>query len=338
MFPRSALLALPLLLALAPPAVAADPAIAPKVLVITMFGGEAKPWLDGDALGQKIPVPGLSKDYPNVICSDGGLCMMTTGMGYANAASSIAALVFGGRFDLTRTYFLISGIAGVDPAQGTLGSAHWARFVIDGGLQNEIDPREAPSDWTSGYLAMGAPAPGEKAELHYGDEVYRLNEQMLQAAFRLTKGADLVDSDAAKAYRAKYAEPAATAPPQVSICDTISSDTWWHGARLGAAMEAYARLVTNGEANPCTTQQEDSATVTALKRGAEAGLIDFTRIAVLRTAANFDREAPGQSAAESLRARSGGYVPSVANAHRLSAKLANAIVEDWATWSVGPPK
>ena len=103
-------------------------------------------------------------------------------------------------------------------------------------------------------------------------------------------------------------------------------------------MEAYARLVTNGEANPCTTQQEDSATLTALKRGAEAGLIDFTRIAVLRTAANFDREAPGQSAAESLRARSGGYVPSVANAHRLSAKLANAIVEDWATWSVGPPK
>ena len=88
--------------------------------------------------------------------------MMTTGMGYANAASSIAALVFGGRFDLTRTYFLISGIAGVDPAQGTLGSAHWARFVIDGGLQNEIDPREAPSDWTSGYLAMGAPAPARK--------------------------------------------------------------------------------------------------------------------------------------------------------------------------------
>jgi len=264
--------------------------------------------------------------------------MMTTGMGYANAASSVAALVFGGRFDLTKTYVLISGIAGVDPAQGTLGSAHWARFVIDGGLQNEIDPREAPADWTSGYLAIGAPAPGEKAEPRYGDEVYRLNEDLLQAAFRLTRDADLVDSDAAKTYRVKYSEPAATAPPQVSICDTISSDTWWHGARLGGAMEAYARLVSNGEANPCTTQQEDNATLTALKRGADAGLIDFNRIAVLRTASNFDREAPGQSAAESLRARSGGYLPSVANAHRLSAKLANAIVEDWGTWSAGPPK
>jgi purine nucleoside permease len=244
----------------------------------------------------------------------------------------------GGRFDLTKTYFLISGIAGVDPAQGTLGSAHWARFVVDGGLQNEIDPREAPADWSSGYLAIGARAPGEKVEPRYGDEVYRLNEDMLQAAFRLTKDVDLVDSDAAKAYRSKYAEPAATAPPQVSICDTISSDTWWHGGRLGAAMEAYAKLVTNGEANPCTTQQEDNATLTALKRGAEAGLVDFNRIAVLRTASNFDREAPGVSAAESLGARSGGYFPSVANAHRVSARLALAIIADWGTWSAGPPK
>lgn len=161
---------------------------------------------------------------------------------------------------------------------------------------------------------------------------------MLQAAFRLTKDVDLADSDAAKAYRAKYAEPAATAPPQVSICDTISSDTWWHGARLGAAMEAYAKLVTNGEANPCTTQQEDNATLTALKRGEDAGLLDFNRIAVLRAASNFDREAPRESAAESLSARSGGYLPSVANAHRVSARLARAIVADWATWSAGPPK
>src|SRR5208282_6120065 len=177
-------------------------------------------------------------------------------------------------------YFIVSGIAGVDPALGTLGSAHWARYAIDGGLQNEIDAREISPGWSSGYLEIGAPAPGQTAEQHYGDQVYRLNEDLLQAAYRLTKDVELVDSDAAKAYRAKYAEAAATAPPQVSICDTISSDTWWHGARLGAAMEAYAKLVTDCEANPCTTQQEDNATLTALKRGAEAGLLHFNRIAV----------------------------------------------------------
>ena len=74
MFARSSLLASALLLVLAPPpAVAADPAIAPKVLVITMFGGEAKPWLDGDALGQKITVPGLSKALPGCRVLGGGL-------------------------------------------------------------------------------------------------------------------------------------------------------------------------------------------------------------------------------------------------------------------------
>ncbi len=48
--------------------------------------------------------------------------------------------------------------------------------------------------------------------------------------------------------------------------------------------------------------QEDNATLTALKRGAEAGLVDFTRIAVMRRASNFDREPAGPSAADSLRA------------------------------------
>jgi purine nucleoside permease len=206
------------------------------------------------------------------------------------------------------------------------------------GLQNEIDAREAPADWGAGYLAIGAPSPGKKAELRCGDEVYRLNEDLLQAAFRLTRDVDLADSDGAKAYRAKYAEPTATAPPQVSICDTISSDTWWHGARLGAAMEAYAKLVTDGAANPFTTQQEDNATLTALQRGADANLLDFNRVAILRTASNFDREAPGQSAAESLQARSGGYLPAVTNAYRIGARLAHSIVADWATCCAGPPK
>jgi purine nucleoside permease len=195
-----------------------------------------------------------------------------------------------------------------------------------------------PQDWSAGYLAIGAGAPGKKVELRYGDEVYRLNEDLLQAAFKLTQDVALSDGDSAKAYRAKYGVAPAASPPIVAICDTISSDTWWHGAKLGAAMEAWARLLTDGAANACTTQQEDNATLTALKRGAEAGLLDFNRVAVLRTASNFDREAPDQSAAESLTARSGGYLPSVVNAYKVGGKLAHAIIADWETWSAGPPK
>jgi purine nucleoside permease len=156
MLTRSRLIsAAALTLAACPPAAAENPPVAPKVLVITMFGGEAKPWLDGEALTIKLATPGLSKAFPDVACSDEALCVMTTGMGYANAASSVAALVFGGEFDLTRTYFIIAGIAGVDPAKGTLGSAHWARYAVDGGLQQEIDARETPTDWSAGYLGSG---------------------------------------------------------------------------------------------------------------------------------------------------------------------------------------
>jgi purine nucleoside permease len=312
--------------------------ISPKVMVITMFGGEAKPWLDNESFSRKVAVPGLSKSFPEVACTDTGLCLMTTSMGYANAASSVSALIYSGLFDLSKTYFLIAGIAGVDPADGTLGSAHWARFAVDGGLQNAIDAREIPSDWTTGYLAIGASRPGEKVELKYGSEVYRLNEDLLQKAYRLTKDVELADNDAAKAYRARYTAAPANAIPRVSVCDTVSMDTWWHGSKHGAAMEAWAKLITNGEANYCTTQQEDNATLTALRRGADANLLNFDRIAILRTASNFDREGSGQTSVESLTAKSGGYIPSVTNAYRVGAKFAHAVAADWQNWSTEVPK
>jgi len=312
--------------------------ISPKVMVITMFAGEAKPWLDNEPFAQKIAIPGLSKGFPEVSCTEASLCLVTTSMGYANAASSISALIYSGRFDLSQTYFLIAGIAGVDPADGTLGSAHWARYAVDGGLQNQIDAREIPGDWATGYVAIGASRPGEKVELKYGSEVYRLNESLLQKAYSLTKDVELADSDAAKAYRARYTAAPANAAPGVSICDTVSADTWWHGSRLGASMEAWAKLITSGEANYCTTQQEDNATLTALRRGADAGLLDFDRIAILRTASNFDREASGQTPVESLTAKSGGYIPSVTNAYRVGAKFARAVIGEWQSWKAGTPK
>ncbi len=92
MVSRSSALATALIIAtLSRPAAPDSSATAPRVLVITMFDGEAKPWLDGEAPTRKLALPGLAKAYPEVACSDDGLCMMTTGMGYANAASASRA-------------------------------------------------------------------------------------------------------------------------------------------------------------------------------------------------------------------------------------------------------
>jgi hypothetical protein len=99
---------------------------------------------------------------------------------------------------------LIAGIAGIDPSMGTLGSAAWARYLVDFGLQNEIDAREKPANWTTGYLGIHAADPSTKPVLAYKTEVFQLDEQLPQKALKLSSGAQLMDSDKASTYRLNY--------------------------------------------------------------------------------------------------------------------------------------
>jgi len=311
--------------------------IAPKVLVITMFPPETKPWLEGEQLTTKIPVAGMNADFPDVSCNERGLCVLTTGMGFANAASTVSALVYGGKFDLRRTYFIIDGIAGVDPKDGTLGSVHWARYAIDATLRHEIDPRQMPSEWSTSFVGLGAAAPGQKPAHMAGTEIYQLNETLLQKAYALSRDTPLVDSPKARAYRAHYDGAVATGAPFVSICDTSSADLYWHGSVMAEQVEAWSALLSDGKSNYCTSQMEDNATLTALRRGADAGLVDFNRVALLRSASNFDREGKGQTAAQSLASDSGGFEIALKNGYRTGAAVAHAIMKSWPLWSKGVP-
>ena len=128
-------------------------------------------------------------------------------------------------FDLTRTYVLIAGIAGVDPNDGTTGGAYWARYVVDGGLRHAIDPRQIPQGWPAAWSRLGAAAPGEKPQWGAGTEVYAPQPRLAERAFALTRSVPLADSDTARAYRAAYPQPAARRPPAVALCDTVSIDT-----------------------------------------------------------------------------------------------------------------
>ncbi len=304
-----------------------------------MFQGEAGPWLEHASLERAVSVPGLAPRYPAVHCNDAAtLCMVTTDMGYANAASSITTLVHSARFDLRKTWFIVAGIGGIDPHYGTLGSAMWARYVVDGGLTYSIDPRQVPAGWSSGTLALGANRPGEKGDWDAGTELFKLDETLLQRAYTLTRNVTLLDGDAARTYRASYPPGPGREPPTVGICDTLSSDTYWHGSLTAAAMAEQVKVASDGKAEVCTTQMEDNATLTALRRGADAGRLDFSRIAVLRSGSNFDREAPGQDVAASLRAKSGGFLPSVTNAYRVADALAQDIIGHWPQWRDGVPE
>ncbi|MGU3575844.1 purine-nucleoside phosphorylase [Brucellaceae bacterium C25G] len=314
----------------------ADDKIAPKVMIITMFGQEAKPWAEGEKFTKQIALPGLSAEYPNVDCTDEGLCHVTTAMGFANAASTISALALSNQFDLQKTYFLIAGIAGVAPEHGTLGSALWAKYAVSSGLNHRIDLREAPEGWATDSFALGANSPEEKAKWAAGTEVYALNPALADYAFETTKNVELLDGEGAQAYRKHYTQKAALGTPHVAQCDTLSSDTYWHGTKLAEAMEKWVELLTDGKATYCTSQMEDNATLTALKRGADAKLLDFDRVALLRTASNFDRQGQDQTPIESLKDNSGGFKLATTNAYRVGKTYADSIIKDWDKWAEAP--
>jgi purine nucleoside permease len=309
-----------------------------KVLIISMFGLEGDVWRQPLGPSDEIVVPGLSADYPVVRCNASDVCQMTTGMGHANAAASIAALVFGGRFDLSRTYFLIAGIAGIDPKVGTIGSATWARYLVDYGIAHEIDSREMPKGWRSGYFGIETSGPAEKPALNYRTEVFQLNEDLLQRALALSGKAPLQDSDAARAYRRNYAGLQGARAPSVIQCDTAAGDTWWQGKALGERAERWVALMTDGKGRYCTTEQEDNASLEALTRGAAANLLDIRRVAVLRTGSDFDRPYRGQSAYASLKSKSGGFELAAANLVVAGLPLVDEIVAHWDRWSVDIPK
>jgi len=311
-----------------------------KVMIVSMFQLEAAPWLAVLKPLHEIRVPGLPRDFPSVSCTPDAVCQMTTGMGHANAAASIMAVAFSSSFDLRKTYFIVAGIAGIDPDRGTIGSAAWARYAVDEGIAHEIDARDMPAGWKDGHFGVLTSSPNQKPKLEYRSEVFRLNEALLQRALALSRTAALEDADDVRAYRRRYAAAPATQPPQVVQCDTLSGDTWWAGPRLEQHARHWTSLLTDNAGVYCTTQQEDNATLSALTRAAEAGLVDLQRVAILRTGSDFDRPYAGQSSLGSLQAQ--GKLPgalriSTSNLVRAAKPLVEDIVLHWDQWQNGVP-
>jgi purine nucleoside permease len=313
--------------------------IRPKLVIIAMFAPERQVWLDTLGPWRQIPVTGLAAEYPAVHCNRAAVCVLTTGMGHTHAAASTMALVLARQFDLSRSYFLVAGIAGINPEWGTLGTTAWARYLVDFGLQWEIDAREIPSHWSTGYLGINTQDPKDKPPPDYRTEVFRLNETLLQKAYALSRHVTLSDGPQAQAARAKFPGAPANQPPRVTQCDTVAGDTWFSGTALGQRATEWTRILTDGQGVYCTTQQEDNATFEALKRGAAAGRLDLQRVAVLRAGADFDRPYPGQSSADNLvnYAQQGGFDIALRNLYLSGAPLVQAITTDWARWRLGVP-
>ncbi|APA12477.1 hypothetical protein sscle_09g072470 [Sclerotinia sclerotiorum 1980 UF-70] len=318
--------------------------ITPKVFIVDMFSDEGEAWYgipEFDILARNITVPGISPLFPQVHCTaDGEICQVITGEGEINAAVTINSIAYSPLFDLTKTYFLIAGIAGVSPKVATIGSVTFARYAVSVALQYEMDAREIPSNWTTGYWPQGATSPTDNVVEIYGTEVFEVNEALRQIAMSFARTAILNDTADAMSYRALYGATEAFAlggqAPSVVACDTATSDVYFTGELLADAFENTTSIWTNGSGIYCTTQQEDNATLEALLRAATNKLVDFSRIIIMRTASDFDRPHAGQSILDNLFLQNQGYDPSIKNIYLAGIKVVEGILGGWnSTFAAG---
>ncbi|KAJ3820578.1 purine nucleoside permease-like protein [Lentinula raphanica] len=316
----------------------AEGKIKPKVFIIDMFSSEAKIWYnipEFNVLERNITVPGFSPLFPDAHCTqDGSICQVVTGEAEINAASTMSALAFSSLFDLTTTYFLIAGIAGVNPKVATIGDVTFARYAVQVALQYEFDAREIPVSFNTGYVPQGATAPDQYPTSIYGTEVFEVNTALRTLAVAFAKNATLNDTEATQEMRNLYGTNSAFGPggssgPSVRECDTATSDVYFSGTLLSEAFENTTTLFTNGTGVYCTTQQEDNATLEVLMRATLANLTDFSRIIIMRTASDFDRPYDGESAADNLFGDTPGYHPAVKNIYLAGVRVVEGIVTGW---------
>ena len=314
-----------------------------KVVVIAMFEvgqdtgdqpGELQYWVERDHLDRVYPLPA---GYHAVRMNDAGEMAVLTGQGTAQATATLMALGLDPRFDFSHAYWIIAGIAGGSPDRISLGSAAWARWVVDGDLGYEIDAREIPSDWPTGYIPLRKKIPFEKPAALLPGQVFALNPDLTQWAFNLTRSVPLPDSDKLKEIRAEFDSPTAQRPPFVLLGDEISGSTYWHGKLLDAWATQWVPYFTGGQGQFVTTAMEDTGTLLSLQSLATAGRVDWQRILVLRTVSNFDRQPPGMSAADSLaRQRIGSYsayLPSLEAAYTVGHTVVQELLTRWPSYA-----
>jgi purine nucleoside permease len=318
-----------------------------KVVVVAMFEagedtgdrpGELQYWVERDHLDRVFPLPA---GYHAARMNSEGEMAVLTGPGTAHAASTIMAIGLDPRFDLSHAYWIIAGIAGGSPDRISLGSAAWARWVVDGDLGYEIDPREMPPDWTTGYLPFRKARPFEQPATPVDGQVFGLNPGLTQWAFNLTRATPLDDPQQLKEVRTQFDGGAAQRPPFVTLGDEISSSTFWHGKLSDAWATEWVRYFTGGKGQFFTTAMEDTGSLQSLEFLARAGRVDFQRILVLRTVSNFDQQPRGLTAAESLaRQRIGSYsayLPALEAAYKVGHVVVNELLTHWSKYSAAEP-
>ncbi len=268
---------------------------------------ELAAWQEQYDLTGRIEVPGLS--HPIEVSED-GIGLTPTGMGKSNAATTVAAICASPTVDVSDAYVLSTGVAGVSPERGTLGSVFVADAIVDWDLKHRWAERDA---------SPNRARPIELQRFQKDDPAFSLSDELVEDAVEAASGVELRDDPSIREWRDRYPYDAARGSPSVAVGTSLCGDEFWHG-------ETFARqaewLVTQYGFGPyCTTQMEDYATATALDR---FGLLE--NYLSVRSAVNFDRPAPGQSVEDSLDEEGGGFAFDTAQTNMV--RVAAAIIDE----------
>jgi purine nucleoside permease len=330
----------PLLLPLTAAAQGGSP-IPVRVVVVTTFevdqtgqdqGGEFQAWTDQYPLLEHIPFP---QGYHELRYSPTDQVLgIVTGEGTARATASITALGHDPRFDLSQAFWVVAAIAGIDPNVASVGSAAWAHYVVDGDLAHEIDAREIPPGWSTGYTPLGRYQPYQQpvppASSINGQNVYTLNGHLVDWAYSLTKGIQLPDDDTLRQLRAPFTQAAAKLPPFVLKGDDLAASTFWVGDLLNTWAEQWVSYWTDGRGKFATTLEEDAGIMQAITFLGQVHRADPSRVLILRTAANYTVPPPGMTAADQLESDEAGGLSGYKESLAAAFAVASPVVRELA--------
>jgi purine nucleoside permease len=332
------------------PGGACDHPLPVKVVLVTLFEigadtgdkpAEFQLWKERRHFDVRIPFP---QGYHDLYYDPATQTLaMVTGIGNIRSATAVMAVGLDQRFDLSKAYWLVAGIAGIDPADASIGSAAWAGYLVDGDLAHEIDPREIPKDWKYGYFPRDRKGPNDKTPPDpSGGEMFVLNLGLRDWAYNLTKDVALADNPGVAKARALFAGyPNAQKPPFVLEGDNLAALTFWHGKLMTDWANDWVHYWTGGKGEFVTSAMEETGSYTAIQYLDRVGRADKSRYMVLRAGSNYTMPPPGVPAATYLLAENEGYAGmtvALESLYRVGSKVIDEITGHWDKYEKAPPQ
>lgn len=323
------------------PHVAVRP-IAVKMVVVANFEpgkdegdapGEFQFWVEREHLNEVIPI----RAAPPVRRNKDGL--------YGIKLASLRDFILDPRFDFSKTYWLFTGISGVDPRMASVGSAAWAGWVVDGDALREVDDREIPKGWPYGLWPIGADRPDTlpthlkgfagqtDPQLIINRMVLALNRSLTDWAYRMTKDVVIPDTPALQKARTQWKGYAnAQKPPFVLEGETLGSIRYWHGPGRTKWAEDWVKLWTRGQGTFVMTNMESQRAASVMKEMAAMKRVDLQRMLVLRTASNPSMPPPGVALADSVGDEAPGQIVAYEANYRAGVPVVHEILQHWSQY------